>query len=90
MVWFEFSPAFEVSGGRSVLSYDSDNALLSGWLLGGQLPNGRSALVEVPMGQGKAVLFGFRPQYRAQSWATYIPMMNAMLLSSATATAARK
>ena len=84
MVWFEFSPAFEVSGGKSVLSYDSDNALLSGWLLGGQMLNGKSALVEVPMGQGKAVLFGFRPQYRAQSWATYIPMMNALLLSAAT------
>lgn len=90
MVWFEFSPAFEVTGGRSILSYDSDNALLSGWLLGGQMLNGKSALVEVPMGQGKAVLFGFRPQYRAQSWATYIPIMNAMLLSSATAPAARK
>jgi hypothetical protein len=83
-VWFEFSPAFEVAGGRSVLTYDSDHALLSGWLLGGQMLNGKSALVEVPMGQGKAILFGFRPQYRAQSWATYIPMMNALLLSSAT------
>ena len=90
MVWFEFSPAFEVSGGRSVLTYDSDNALLSGWLLGGQMLNGKSALVEAPMGQGKVVLFGFRPQYRAQSWATYIPMMNALFLSSATPASARK
>lgn len=90
MVWFEFSPAFEVSGGRNIISYDSDNALLSGWLLGGQMLNGKSALVEVPMGQGKAVLFGFRPQYRAQSWATYVPMMNAILLSSATPPAVRK
>jgi len=47
--------------------------------------NGKSALVEAPMGQGKLVLFGFRPQYRAQSWATYIPMVNALFLSSATA-----
>ena len=77
------SPAFEISGGRSVLTYDSDNPLLSGWLLGGELLNGESALGEAPMGQGKVVLFGFRPQYRAQSWATYIPMVNALLLSSA-------
>lgn len=83
IVWFEASPAFEISGGRSVLTYDSDNPLLSGWLLGGKLLNGKSALVEAPMGQGKVVLFGFRPQYRAQSWATYIPMVNALLLSSA-------
>jgi hypothetical protein len=87
MVWFEFSPAFEVTGGKSVLTYDTDNALLSGWLLGGKLLNGKAALVEVPMGQGKAVLFGFRPQYRAQSWATYIPMTNALLLSAAVPTA---
>jgi hypothetical protein len=90
MVWFEFSPAFELSGGRSVLTYDSDNPLLSGWLLGGPLLNGKSALVEAPMGQGKVILFGFRPQYRAQSWATYIPMMNALLLSSATAAPAKR
>ncbi len=84
IVWFESSPAFELTGGRSVLTYDSGNPLLSGWLLGGELLNGKSALVEAPIGRGKMVLFGFRPQYRAQSWATYIPMMNALLLSSAT------
>ncbi len=89
IVWFEGSPAFEVTGGKSVLTYDSDNALLSGWLLGGKLLNGRSALVEAPMGQGKLVLFGFRPQYRAQSWATYIPMVNALFLSSAMAPVAK-
>ncbi len=89
IVWFEGSPAFELTGGTSVLTYDSDNALLSGWLLGGKLLNGKSALVEAPMGQGKLVLFGFRPQYRAQSWATYIPMVNALFLSSATAPAGK-
>ena len=89
IVWFEGSPAFELTGGKSVLTYDSDHALLSGWLLGGKLLNGKSALVEAPMGQGKVVLFGFRPQYRAQSWATYIPMVNALLLSSATSPVAK-
>ena len=89
IVWFEGSPAFELTGGKSVLTYDSDHALLSGWLLGGKLLNGKSALVEAPMGQGKVVLFGFRPQYRAQSWATYVPMVNALLLSSATSPVAK-
>jgi hypothetical protein len=83
MVWFEQSAAFELSGGTPVLSYDSDNPLLSGWLLGGQRLNGKTALAEFPMGAGRLVAFGFRPQYRAQSWATYIPMMNALLLSAA-------
>jgi hypothetical protein len=89
MVWFEFSPAFELTGGKSVITYDNDNALLSGWLLGGKMLNGKSALVEAPLGQGKLLLFGFRPQYRAQSWATYIPVTNALLLSAATSAPSR-
>jgi hypothetical protein len=82
-IWFESSPAFDVAGGQTVLRYAADEPLLSGWLLGGPHLKGRAALVEVPVGQGKVVLFGFRPQYRAQSWLTYIPFLNALYLSAA-------
>ena len=84
VVWFETSPAFEISGGRAVLTYQEDDPLLSGWLLGGSRLKGRAALAEVPLGKGRLVLFGFRPQYRAQSWASYVPMLNAIYLSAAT------
>jgi hypothetical protein len=82
-VWFETSPAFDVPSGSVALRYAVEDPLLSGWLLGGAHLKGRAALAEVPLGRGKVVLFGFRPQYRAQSWQTYVPFLNALYLSAA-------
>jgi hypothetical protein len=83
-IWFESSPAFDAPEGMVVARYGPDNPLLSGWLLGGAALARKAALVNVPLGRGRVVLFGFRPQYRAQSWATYIPFLNALYLSAAT------
>jgi len=74
-VWFEDSPAFEIMDSTSataVLTYPaSGNALLSGWLLGAARLNGKAAMVDVKRGRGHVVLYGFHPQYRAQSNSTF-------------------
>ncbi|MBA2336128.1 MAG: hypothetical protein H0V90_14485, partial [Blastocatellia bacterium] len=65
---------------RIIARYPSDpkNVLLSGWALGAEKIAGKAALIEVTMGKGKIVLFGFRPQYRGQSLATFPLLFNAI------------
>ncbi len=88
IAWFEDSPAFEIqtdplaltNNFRIIAKYPSDPSkiLLSGWALGTEKIAGKAALVEFTIGKGKIVLFGFRPQYRAQSLATYPLLFNAI------------
>ena len=64
---------------KVLASYPTDkDPLLSGWLLGADRIKGKAALVEVTMGKGHIILFGFRPQYRGQSLATYPLFFNAI------------
>ncbi|MBL8174684.1 MAG: hypothetical protein JNK48_08440 [Bryobacterales bacterium] len=78
-IWSEGSPAWEdAEGVKTIARYPAGKVLASGWLLGEQYLVNRSALVEVPVGNGRMILFGMRPQYRAQSYQTFKLLFNAM------------
>jgi hypothetical protein len=87
IAWYESGPAFEVldsSAVRVVGRYpgEADKVLLSGWVLHPERVAGRAALVEVKLGTGRVILFGFRPQYRGQSIATYPLLFNSLQLTA--------
>jgi len=83
--WFQGGPAFEVldsTVARVIGRWPEDPArvLLSGWVLHPERVAGKAALVEVRQGTGRVLLFGFRPQYRGQSIATYPLLFNSLQL----------
>ncbi len=83
IAWFEDGPVFDVldsSVVRVIGRYPAapERVLRSGWVLHPERIAGRAALVEVRLGQGRVILFGFRPQYRGQSVATYPLLFNSL------------
>lgn len=63
---------------RVVARYGEGNPLLSGWILGEQHVAGKPALLEARVGKGSVVLFGFQPDYRGQTIATWPLLFNAL------------
>jgi hypothetical protein len=82
-VYFVNSAAFEATDEKRVrvvarYAEKKEGVLRSGWLLGAEHLAGRAALAEVTLGRGRVVLFGFRPQHRAQTWGTFPFIFNAL------------
>ncbi len=81
---FQSSPAFDVEAQlganqpRIVATYAESSILLSGWIEGEEHLAGKAAVVDVPVGEGRVVLFGFGVQQRAQPHATFKMLFNAL------------
>jgi zinc carboxypeptidase len=85
IAWFQGGPAFDVLDSSVVRVIgrwpaNPERVLLSGWVLHPDRVAGKAALLEVRQGTGRVILFGFRPQYRGQSLATYPLLFNSLQL----------
>jgi hypothetical protein len=86
--FYNNSPFFSLTEGFSsqklsvVARYPNANVVASGWLKGEELMTGRAAVVTIDTNPGRIVLFGLRPQHRAQTHATFPLLFNALYLAT--------
>ncbi len=81
VAWYwRSSRAFDVADPSIdvVARYGAGNPLLSGWVLGHEHIAGKPAVVEAHVGEGSVILFGFPPNYRGQTIATWPLLFNAL------------
>jgi hypothetical protein len=85
--FYNNSPFFELVEGFSsqrasvVARYPNSDIVASGWLKGEEFMAGRAAVVSIDMNPGRIVLFGLRPQHRAQTRATFPMLFSVFFLS---------
>jgi hypothetical protein len=84
VVMFQSGPAFQTLPGfkGAVLARypKQTNPLESGLLLHPEAIEGKIAAMELAYGRGRIVLYGFRPQFRGESHATYKYLFNELYL----------
>ncbi len=78
--YWRSSRAFAVNDDRVdvVGTYNQDNPVVAGWILGPERLAGQPALLRARIGQGEVILFGFQPNYRGQSIVTWPLFFNAI------------
>ncbi|MDZ7771256.1 MAG: M14 family metallopeptidase [Balneolaceae bacterium] len=67
----------------SPVRYAEEDLLMSGWALGEQqYLGGESAMLNVRFGEGRLVMYAFRPQFRGQPRGTYKLIFNPLFIST--------
>jgi hypothetical protein len=80
--FFQLTESFTSQKVSVAARYPNSNVNASGWLRGEDLMFGRAAVVTVETNPGRLVLFGIRPQHRAQSHATFGMLFNSLYWSA--------
>jgi hypothetical protein len=64
---------------KIVARFPDESLLISGWLIGGEKVRGKAAVLDIPVGSGKVVLFGFNVVNRGQSLSTFKLLLNSLV-----------
>lgn len=77
------APAESSSGAQTadIVRYPKENILRSGWLTGESYLAGKIGIAEVKLGKGRMILMPMKVQQRAQPYATFKLLFNAILTS---------
>ena len=76
----ETTPSMDSENTKVAARYPMHQVLRSGWLDGEKYLAGKPALTRVYIGEGNVVMYGFRPQHRAQTLGTYKMLFNSFFL----------
>jgi hypothetical protein len=76
---FRVQPSFSNEKCEILVQYPERDILQSGWLVGEDQIAGTAGLISAQYGEGSVVLFGFRPQHRAQTHGTFKLFFNALI-----------
>ena len=84
-LFMDGNPAFQIVPNdfneryETIVTFADRDLLQSGWLIGEQTLARKAAVVAVKFGQGRVVLFGIRPQHRAQTHGVFKLFFNALV-----------
>ncbi len=86
--FFANSPTFKIMPSlkendlpKIVGLYPSEELVLSGWMSGEKFLRNKAAVLQIPFGEGKIILLGFRVQHRAQTVGTFKLLFNSIFQS---------
>lgn len=85
VIFFDSSPVFRVESGaaHNIVTFGQTPALASGWAWKPERLAGGTAVAEVPIGEGKVLLYGPEVAFRAQPHGTFRLLFNGILYSAA-------